>query len=95
MSIVTPVGLPDAYLGEAYALQLEVSGTGAATWSVSGGLVPAGVSLAASGALSGAPTVTGSFSFTVRALRGAEEATRDVHAAEPSAAHAEARHPHR
>ncbi|MGO9384086.1 MAG: beta strand repeat-containing protein, partial [Mycobacterium sp.] len=44
----------------------ESGGTSPFTWSVSSGSLPSGISLNASGTLSGTPTVTGTFAFTVK-----------------------------
>ena len=41
-------------------------GTSPFTWSVSSGALPAGISLSADGNLTGTPTATGTFSFTVK-----------------------------
>jgi hypothetical protein len=45
------------------------------TWSVTGGALPAGMSLSAAGDLTGTPTEIGSFSFTARAALGAQNAS--------------------
>jgi large repetitive protein len=59
--------LPPGEPGEAYTAQLEaVGGTGAYSWSVIEGALPAGLTLAASGTISGTPTALGSATFTVR-----------------------------
>jgi len=44
----------------------ESGGTSPFTWSVSSGSLPAGISLSADGNLTGTPTATGTFSFTVK-----------------------------
>ncbi|MGP0025939.1 MAG: beta strand repeat-containing protein, partial [Streptosporangiaceae bacterium] len=44
----------------------ESGGTSPFTWSVSSGSLPAGISLSADGNLSGTPTATGTYSFTVK-----------------------------
>jgi large repetitive protein len=58
---------PAGEVGVAYSDQLTSSGgTGALAWSVSSGSLPGGLSLNSStGLLSGTPTASGSFSFTV------------------------------
>ena len=43
----------------------ETGGTAPYTWSVTSGSLPAGISLSPAGTLSGTPTATGTFSFTV------------------------------
>lgn len=67
---VTPV---EATTNEAYALQLiSVNGTGTITWSVSSGALPAGMTLDSSkGLLSGTPTQSGTYTFTVKATDSA------------------------
>jgi hypothetical protein len=44
----------------------ESGGSAPYAWSVSSGSMPAGISLSADGTLSGTPTATGAFSFTVK-----------------------------
>ena len=44
----------------------ESGGTSPFTWSVSSGSLPSGISLNASGTLTGTPTATGTFAFTVK-----------------------------
>ncbi len=46
----------------------QSGGVGATTFSIAGGTLPAGLTLAANGVLSGTPTQTGSFPITVKAL---------------------------
>ncbi|WP_270730374.1 putative Ig domain-containing protein [Shimia sp. Alg240-R146] len=63
---VLPATLPDGDYGVAYAEALTASGgDGNYSFSISSGALPDGLSLASNGALSGAPTVTGIFNFTV------------------------------
>lgn len=61
--------LPVAFQGAAYSQQLLAGpGAGAITWSVPDGSLPAGISLdPATGLLSGTPTESGAFTFTVQA----------------------------
>jgi hypothetical protein len=64
-----------------YGTTLSASGgTGAGyAWSISGGVLPAGITLQVDGSLSGTPTVFGSFSFGVRVEdSGGNEATREL-----------------
>ncbi|MEK7831160.1 MAG: putative Ig domain-containing protein, partial [Acidobacteriota bacterium] len=65
----TTATLPNAVAGTLYGQQLTLTGgSGQTNWSVSAGLLPAGLTLnPISGAISGAPTVTGPFTFTVQA----------------------------
>jgi len=48
------------------------------TWSVVGGNLPQGITLAADGTLSGVPTQAGTFSFTVKATDGAGQSSVKV-----------------
>lgn len=68
ISVSTNVSLPFANVGVPYEQALVASGgPGALTWSVeAGSFLPPGLTLAAAGVLSGTPTMTGSFRFTVR-----------------------------
>jgi large repetitive protein len=72
---------PAGELNVAYSDTLTVTGgTGPYTWAVSGGTLPAGITLNAStGVLSGTPTTAGTSSFTVKVTdangRSATEAT--------------------
>jgi hypothetical protein len=58
--------------GTAFSLTLSVSGSLPVTFAVQSGSLPTGLSLnASSGAISGAPSVIGSYSFTIRATNSA------------------------
>lgn len=53
--------------GTAYSATLEsVGGEGTKTWTVTTGALPAGITLSNAGVLSGTPTETGTFDFTVK-----------------------------
>ncbi|MDQ3286922.1 MAG: putative Ig domain-containing protein [Pseudomonadota bacterium] len=68
---VAPATLPDAMLGDAYNETVTASGgTAPYAFAISAGSLPAGLSLASDGSLSGTPTALGSFSFTVTATDG-------------------------
>jgi hypothetical protein len=66
---VNPVTLPGAQLGASFNQQLTAAGgTGAVSFQVTSGVLPPGLQLGAqSGALTGTPTATGLYSFTVSA----------------------------
>jgi len=67
LAIVTAT-LPGATMKHSYSSSLQASGgTAPYTWSITSGSLPAGLSLSASGAISGTPTASGTFKFTVAA----------------------------
>jgi uncharacterized protein (TIGR03437 family) len=73
LSILTSSPLPPGMIGTAYSLVLAATGgmTPYKSWAVVGGSLPPGLSLAAlngflTGLLSGVPTATGTFTFTVQ-----------------------------
>ncbi|ADY52957.1 Ig family protein [Pseudopedobacter saltans DSM 12145] len=59
--------LPNAYYGTAYTgVNFSQTGAlGAPTYTITAGSLPSGLTLSASGSLSGTPTVSGTFNFTV------------------------------
>src|SRR5450756_1286431 len=64
---ITTSSLPAGIVGVAYSQALGASGGSPPyTWSVASGSLPAGLSLAAGGTISGTPGTAGSSSFTVR-----------------------------
>ena len=75
---ITTTSLPNGGVGVAYSRALAPSGgSGIYTWSVSAGLLPAGLSLnAATGVISGIPTTAGTSNFTVQVADGIGAATR-------------------
>lgn len=63
---VGPGSLPNATAGSAYSQNLSQTGAlGTPNYAVTGGSLPSGLSLSTSGALTGTPTATGTFNFTV------------------------------
>ncbi|MCL1560583.1 putative Ig domain-containing protein [Xanthomonas nasturtii] len=65
---VGPASLPGATAGSAYSQNLTASGgTAPYTFALSAGTLPAGLTLSGTGVLSGTPTASGSFNFTVTA----------------------------
>ncbi len=65
---VTPSTLPAARVGTAYSASFAADlGTGPYSFAVTAGALPAGLTLASDGTLSGTPTAAGSFGFTVTA----------------------------
>ena len=66
---IGPASLPNGTTGTAYpATQLtQTGGTLPITWDLAAGALPTGLTLSASGFLSGTPTAAGTFNFTARA----------------------------
>jgi len=65
---IAPPTLPDGQIGQPYNQPLTASGGAASyTFSVITGALPANMTLSSSGVLSGAPTQSGTFNFTVQA----------------------------
>jgi hypothetical protein len=64
---ITTTTLPDGGVGEPYNQPVAATGgTGALTWSISAGALPANLNLnSTTGAIFGTPTTAGTFSFTV------------------------------
>jgi hypothetical protein len=64
-SVVT-TSLPASEVGAAYSASLQATGgTGSYAWSLKSGPLPAGLSLSASGAITGTPTASGNFGSLV------------------------------
>jgi hypothetical protein len=77
--IVTTSSLPGAEHAQPYSASLSASGGSPPyTWSLASGSLPPGVSLSSSGVLSGTPSATGVWSFTVRVSDGGQTATRGL-----------------
>ena len=74
---ITTTDLPSGTTGTAYTANL-VSNPAGASWSVASGNLPAGLSLSASGTISGTPTTAGTSRFTVRATLGEKSATKEL-----------------
>lgn len=67
--VVATSSLPDGRQGQAYFAQLfALGGSAPRRWSWSSGALPAGVEIHGDGVLSGVPTETGAFTFTVRVI---------------------------
>ncbi len=65
---VNPATLPNGFQGTAYSQTLTATGgTAPHTFAVTAGALPNGLTLASGGALTGTPTVAGTFNFTITA----------------------------
>lgn len=65
--VMSPATLPEPVVNTAYSQSLTTSGgLGGYTYTVASGNLPTGLSLSASGVLSGTPTASGSYTFDVR-----------------------------
>jgi len=76
---VTTSNLPLGQVGTAYAATLESSGgtPAARTWTVASGKLPTGLLLnAASGVISGTPSVDGTSNFTAKVSQGSSSASK-------------------
>jgi hypothetical protein len=73
---ITTSSLPSGTVGTTYRQTLTATGDATITWSLVSGALPNGLTLAASGAISGTPTIAGAFSFTVRAANNVGSDTK-------------------
>ena len=65
--ITTPSPLPNATPSTPYSLQFTaIGGVSPYTWQTSAGTLPPGLTLSSSGLLSGTPTASGAYTFTIR-----------------------------
>src|SRR5207302_7130936 len=71
--LITATSLPDGLLNTAYTAALQsIGGTGAVTWSLTTGTLPAGLTLNPStGAIAGTPTAAGTSAVTITATDSA------------------------
>jgi hypothetical protein len=77
LQIVQPALSPKATVMNApYSFQFTAAGGGTQTWSLKSGALPTGLQLGSNGLLSGTPTATGDFSFTVQVSDGSRSATQ-------------------
>jgi hypothetical protein len=64
LSITTSAALPNAFLQATYSETLTASGGASYTWALTGGALPAGLTLSSAGSITGTPTAAGTFNFT-------------------------------
>jgi len=74
--VITTTTLPDGIVGTAYYQTLTATGTTPITWTLESGSLPTGLSLSIAGVISGMPTATGIFNFTVQATNNAGSDTK-------------------
>ena len=80
LGITTASPLPRATRDRSYATTLAaVGGTAPYTWTVANGVLPPGTTLSTSGTITGVPTTTGTFTFTV-AVAGTESGEQSTRA---------------
>lgn len=65
--VITTDTLPSGTAGTAYNQTLTAESDAPITWTLASGSLPDGLSLSTAGAISGTPTASGTFSFTVKA----------------------------
>jgi len=75
LTITTTSPLPTAAVNSPYSIQIGASTSAPLTWSVISGNLPPGLTLSATGLLSGTPTSLGTFDFTVQAKRTSPDQT--------------------
>jgi hypothetical protein len=73
--VITTTTLPNGTKGTTYNQTLAATGE-AITWSKESGNLPNGLNLSASGVISGTPTTSGTFNFTVKVTNIAGSATK-------------------
>jgi hypothetical protein len=77
--VVTTPSLPDAGINQAYtAPTLTASGGTVSSWTIAAGALPPGLTLATNGVISGTPTQSGTFTFTVQASGSATPDTKQL-----------------
>jgi large repetitive protein len=59
-----------ASLSKPYSIQLSATGGGSQVWSIASGSLPGGLTLSNTGLLSGTPTTTGDYTFSVKVTDG-------------------------
>ncbi|HVN04527.1 MAG TPA: putative Ig domain-containing protein [Bryobacteraceae bacterium] len=78
LTVSSPSILPGAAVGASYTYSLQASGgTAPYTWTIIASSAPPGLSLKQDGTLSGTPTVTGSFTFTIQVIDNASHAATE------------------
>ncbi len=75
---LTPANLPGATVGSYYDQTISVAPGGSYSYNVTSGALPSGLTLnSATGAITGSPTMGGTFNFRISATSGSCSGTRD------------------
>ncbi len=78
LSVTTP-SLPDGNINQPYTSPgLAATGSAVNSWSLAGGALPAGLTLGSNGVITGTPTQSGTFTFTVQANGNGVNATKQL-----------------
>ncbi|MDO8578824.1 MAG: DUF4382 domain-containing protein [Dehalococcoidales bacterium] len=76
---ITTTGLPNGTVNTTYNAALAATGgTGTYTWSLQGGVMPAGLSLSAAGVISGTPTSSGNYNIVAKVTDNSTPAKIDT-----------------
>jgi hypothetical protein len=76
---ITTASLPEANLNQAYTSPgLTATGATVTSWALAGGTLPAGLTLGSNGVITGTPTQSGTFTFTVQANASGASAKKDL-----------------
>jgi hypothetical protein len=77
---ITTASVPNGITGQAYSSTLiAANGTAPYAWTLTGGTLPAGLSLSSSGTISGTPTTVGTYSFTVKVTDSSSPVQTQTH----------------
>lgn len=64
---LSPATLPDAIIGSSYSQSLSANGTNPINYTLTAGMLPQGLLMSSYGAITGYPTMSGTYEFTVTA----------------------------
>jgi hypothetical protein len=78
MPVITTENLSNGETGTAYNQTLAADGNTPITWSLASGNLPAGLTLAQGGKISGTPTASGTFTFKVKAQNSSGSDTKTL-----------------